>query len=290
MTSKKTLKLLSKQQGFTLIELVSVIVLLGIMAVGFTSFIGLTTQSYVNATVRDELIASARFSVERINRELRHAVPNSMRVTEAFDGSIKCLEFIPIKASTSYVDIPVAPETAESEFPVIPFINQQGNDYLCSNCGDFVTVYPSSTAAVYTNLSSSVSSGRSFPITDIADDATTSDQWTVTLANGSGVLFEEESPTRRLYVFDSPVSFCMSDAQGLVRYSNYPISVNQPLPPNNANQSLMAQNFEPLITYRPFEVIQPTQQRNALVQIELRFSQNNEQIVFENEVHVMNTP
>lgn len=53
-----------KESGFTLLELIIVIILLGVMAVGITGFITLSTQTYLNVTERDELLASARFAVK----------------------------------------------------------------------------------------------------------------------------------------------------------------------------------------------------------------------------------
>ena len=90
-----------KESGFTLLELIIVIILLGVMAVGITGFITLSTQTYLNVTERDELLASARFAVERLNREVRNALPNSLRVKTNVDTNKQCLEFIPIQASTT---------------------------------------------------------------------------------------------------------------------------------------------------------------------------------------------
>ncbi|MDG1750525.1 MAG: type II secretion system protein, partial [Thalassotalea sp.] len=67
--------LLVKHKGFTLIELVTVIVILGVLAVGISSFLQFGTRIFSETSARDELISSARFSVERINREVRHALP-----------------------------------------------------------------------------------------------------------------------------------------------------------------------------------------------------------------------
>ena len=95
-------RLLIPAKGFTLIELVTVIVLLGIMATGIGGFITLSTQTFVNVSERDELLASARFAIERLNREVSNAVPNSIRIATDIDSNRQCLEFMPIQASTSY--------------------------------------------------------------------------------------------------------------------------------------------------------------------------------------------
>ena len=118
----------AKMSGFTLLELVLVIMLLGILAAGLCVLLTLTTQSYINISARDALLANARFAVERLNREIRNAVPNSVRVVN-FQNFIQCIEFVPIIASSTYVDIPVLPEPKQSTIDVVPFQGQDGVKY-----------------------------------------------------------------------------------------------------------------------------------------------------------------
>ena len=68
-----------KSSGFSLIELIVVIVILGVLAASITSFIRFGTQIYTETTARDQLVSSARFAIERLNREVRNALPNSLR-------------------------------------------------------------------------------------------------------------------------------------------------------------------------------------------------------------------
>ncbi|MBL0689544.1 MAG: prepilin-type N-terminal cleavage/methylation domain-containing protein, partial [Pseudoalteromonas sp.] len=130
--SKKanTANIVNKTKGFTLLELIIVIIILGVMSVGIAGFITLSTQTYLNVSERDELLANARFVTERLNREIRNAVPNSIRINS--NSTTECLEFIPIKASTTYMDIPVIPELASKNISIIPFQDSEGNAYQCS--------------------------------------------------------------------------------------------------------------------------------------------------------------
>lgn len=93
-------------RGFTLVELVMVILLLGIMATFSSQFIGIGTQIYGDASGREQLMSDARFAMERLNRELRDAVPGSERI-ETLDGAWvdagACLRFWPISASSRYL-------------------------------------------------------------------------------------------------------------------------------------------------------------------------------------------
>ncbi|KUE80696.1 MSHA biogenesis protein MshO [Aeromonas schubertii] len=98
-------------RGFTLVELVIVILLLGIMATFSSQFIGIGTQIYGDASSREQLMSDARFVMERLNRELRDAVPGSERI-ETMEGdwvdSGPCLRFWPMSASSRYLDLNLA--------------------------------------------------------------------------------------------------------------------------------------------------------------------------------------
>ncbi|MBL0522941.1 prepilin-type N-terminal cleavage/methylation domain-containing protein [Aeromonas enteropelogenes] len=95
-------------RGFTLVELVMVILLLGIMATFSSQFIGIGSQIYGDASSREQLMSDARFAMERLNREVRDAVPGSMRIETAtgdWVDSGSCLRFWPISATSRYLTL-----------------------------------------------------------------------------------------------------------------------------------------------------------------------------------------
>jgi len=79
------------QVGFTLVEMIMVIVISAILAVGVTRFMGQTVQSYADTGNRQQLATIGWIASERLSRELRTALPNSIRV----NAIQSCIEFIP---------------------------------------------------------------------------------------------------------------------------------------------------------------------------------------------------
>jgi len=276
--------------GFTLLELIIVIVLLGVIGTGITSFIRLATQTYVSVSARDELVSSARFVVERLNREIRNALPNSVRVkTGSLAGfDVQCLEFVPIVASTTYTDIPVAPDALSDKLTVVKFNGADGNNYQCTgSCLDAVAVYPLNSNDIYADHGAE--SGKVFGLKSVDYTTPSTDEWTLTLDRTTGVLFDDESPTKRVYIVRAPVSYCVA-ANSIFRYENYAYTSSQVTPPLVANV-LMAENIINMNTLDlPFVLSNATLQRNALVNMKLHFSRDNENIVFNNEVHIANVP
>lgn len=267
--------------GFTLLELIIVIIILGVMSVGIAGFIKLTTQTYLNVTERDALLSNTRFVVERLNREIRNAVPNSLR-TKNVNG-MHCLEFVAIEASTTYIDIPVAPEVIRNSITVIPFNDRNGNLYQCDSCADQVIVYPLSPSDVYDNHNDS--SGKIFNVGGFSSAAL--NEWTIPISNGN-VVFNDDSPTERLFIVNQQVSYCLF-VDKIYRYANT-IGGVQGVPPD-PNASLMAEYLAPLDTSNlPFTIVPATLTRNAMVQVNLHFTRDNEDYVFNHDIHINNIP
>ena len=267
--------------GFTLLELVIVIIILGVMSVGIAGFIKLTTQTYLNVTERDELLANSRFVVERLNREIRNAVPNSIRVKNI--NAMHCIEFVPIIASSTYIDIPVAPELPRTTISAIPFNDQNGNPYRCNGCNDKVIVYPLLPTEVYDDYNDLT--GKVFNVGNFSSAAL--NQWTIPISNGS-VVFNDDSPTERFYVANNQISYCLFGNR-IYRYDNA-IGGIQGTPPD-ANNSLMAEYLATLdASNLPFTVIPATLTRNAMVQVNLHFTRDNEDYVFNHDIHINNIP
>ncbi|SIS87404.1 PilW family protein [Neptunomonas antarctica] len=267
------------QKGFTLLELIVVIVLLGIISVGTTGFIVNSVKGYTDMARRDGIAATSRVAMDRMVRELRNALPNSPRViTDGGPWSGLCLEYIPILDATSYLSIPIA--SSATSFSIIPFTE-------APELGK-AAIYPINTDAVYQTGSPAVISPD---ISSSADSLVGSGATTLELS--SAHQYPEESPAKRMFIVDGPVSFCLVGDR-LYRYSHYDRTATQPtpdtlpaLPGTEPNRALLAY---PLTGTQPFTIENATLQRNALVILQFSVEQGSEKLLIQQEVHTRNAP
>ena len=87
-----------RSAGFTLVEVVIVITLTGVLAAMVGSFIVRPVQAYLASSARAALVDQADHTLRRIGRDLRIALPNSVRVS----ASQRALELIPTTAGARY--------------------------------------------------------------------------------------------------------------------------------------------------------------------------------------------
>jgi MSHA biogenesis protein MshO len=87
-------------RGFTLLEAVMVIVITGILGAVVAVFIRAPIEGYVASVSRAELTDAADTAVRRIARDVRTALPNSLRATSSASSS--CFEFLPTVGGGRY--------------------------------------------------------------------------------------------------------------------------------------------------------------------------------------------
>lgn len=290
--SRQRLKSLfsNRPAGFTLIELITVIIVLGVVSVGIAGFIRSGIGIYNDATERDQLLSESRFVVERLNRELRMAVPNSARIVGDEAAEIQCLEFVPARWVAFYTRLPVKPDTLST----VNIIEIAGNaaGFTLDSDGiaphDYALVYPNSSEDIY-----DTGRNKRQTITGCVDEgANTScstDDDPGNLAKLSvSATFADHSPASRLYIVRRAISYC---AVGSSIFRNEgDIQTVQTL---YAGGVLMAENLSNDMadsTRWPFQVREASLTRNGLVNMLLTFERNDEIVNFSNEVHIPNVP
>lgn len=92
--------------GFTLIEFILTIIVVGLVSLAASNTLQLGFQSYHDSLDRQDNQMQAKFVIEKLSRELRHAIPNSVNVSTDH----QCVSFIPIESSAFYLSLPLAGE------------------------------------------------------------------------------------------------------------------------------------------------------------------------------------
>lgn len=278
-------------KGFTLIELVTVVIILGAASAGIAAFVRGSMQTYIDVSTREQLMSESRFAIERLKRELPAAVPNSVRITG--NTTYHCLEFVPINWATVYTDLP---EIGDSVYEIDVVALHDINDvpYTLPSGNNYAIVYPTRSEEIYDG-----NQGQRVNVTACSDDgdgdcSTLDDSDDIVQLEVSGV-FSQSSPGSRVYLVDRAVSYCVY-ANQLIRYENDLVQ-NQlgafpglPVIAAHVANELSADPANSPQEDDPFRIISSSLQSNAIVEVRLRFVDNNEEIAFHQEVHIANVP
>lgn len=287
-----------KMRGFTLIELVMVIAILGLTSFGFISLITSGFTIFSNSNDTEQVLAESRLALERITRELRNALPNSLRLLET--SNYQCLEFMPIVTSTRYIYLPIAPDndesTCENPDPVCSVITDGNTTKIAAN--QWAIVYPFETSSLYADLSSP-SSYRIKKADKVGDE--------VKLTFTGDTLFKQESPQKRVFFTDGPVSYCFQkEKENIVlrRYANYGVGSAQLAPDNlalivqstsNGSNAIVAQHIDPDTVLNstndaPFSFTPPSLTNNAIVHVRPKFKFQDVSLQYYHQVQINNVP
>jgi MSHA biogenesis protein MshO len=284
-----------RETGYTLIEVVVVVAITALVAGFIGSFITRPMQVYNDVALRGELVASASSALERVAREVRAALPNSVRV--AAGGT--ALELLHVADGARYRSAAGGAHTAASDlldlagdasFNVLGRFQDLAFSYGSPlPAGHRLSVYATG-SGVWSDAASGTDPGVITPATtglSIADDGD-EDQ----LVLSAPFRFALASPQQRVYVVEGPLSFlCSASAGTLMRYAGYAVAAGQPVDPSAAPlSSAGAALLVDRVAGCSFDYTPGTPQRAALVTIELTLAHQGEQVRLLEQVHVMNTP
>src|SRR5215813_4876030 len=220
----------SQLHGVTLVEMIVVIAITGIIAAAVAIFIRRPVEGYVDAARRAQLTDIADTALRRMTRDLRTALPNSIRTTTV--GSVVYIEYLQVSGGGRYrgetdnvgggniLDFSIADASFDVIGPMPAFAG-----------GESIVVY---------NLAASGGTANAYAgdnRTSVNVPATTA----TTIALSPAWQFPFTSPGKRFQIVQYPVTYqCDPTAQTLRRYWGYTIAAAQPTPPAGGNNSLLA--------------------------------------------------
>jgi MSHA biogenesis protein MshO len=280
-------------RGFTLVELV-VAMTVSVVVVAFVAlFMSRPVQGFTDQSRRAKLVDAADTALRRMSRDVRRAVPNSIRTTT--NGSVVALELLATVDGARYRAQPPGSADQILDFAVV--------DTAFNTIGPFTQITKpfSSTSAYLSIYNVGVPGADAYELgnvitppgtrIDIVSDAVAGED-RVTLTPGYRFAFE--SPLQRVFLVEGPVSYlCDTGVRTLRRYSGYSIAPSQAtrdsapeLMGAGATATLMADRVTACtLSYAP-----GTAERAGLVSLELRISEQGETITLLAQAHVDNVP
>lgn len=253
-----------KAKGFTLVEMVMTIIIMGIVFIGVGGFIEIGSKGYADSIDRQRLQNQAQFVIEKLSREIRHAVPASFNTYNDSDGS-KCLSFYPIERAGFYY---------RNELnSTVSFTTDNQGSRLSNSSGSRLVINPSQAADLQ-------DSGRSVALSGCLNE---SDSSCEEQALGSNVYtyavndsFASYSIASRYYTYSDLTAYCITSA-GEIRKA---IGSGNFVTVGNSLQFSDSQ----------FLYSEPTLQRGGLVHMDLLFVNNGEESFYKHDVQVLNVP
>ena len=281
---------MNQVRGFTLVELVIVLVVMGVIATGVAKVVTSSMSVFVGISEREQLVAQTSFAMNRMARELQSAVPSSVRVRGS--SSQHCLQFVPADVVTGYSDIsiqPAAENTIDILFPADALDNIQPFSTSAS-----VIVAPSTVLDVY-----NAANDYRQPIVSCTDDGdgdcATRDSTEDTLAITVNDAFAEPSLVNRAYIASKAVSFCLRNSV-LHRFESG-FTTSQPLASASSPRlgvdfinALSASPASGALNDDPFQVRSVNGGVNNMVMLRLRAQKGDELLSLTTEVAIENAP
>ena len=284
----------SCNRGFTLIEL-TITIALSTIVVGFMAiFIAGPVDSYTDQARRAELVDLSENSLRRIARDVRRALPNSVRLNQS--GSVVALELLSTVDGSRYRDRPPPGNPAKR-------LQFSSADDAFNSIGGFRNIaQPFSSDRHYLSIYNvGVPGADAYELANVITPPGTQIDIDADAIPGEDNVrlspafrFAFGSPGQRVFLVDGPVSYlCDGSAGTLVRYANYAITSDQ-ADRNSASELLAAGADATLVADRvsscSMDYAPGTAQRAGLVSIALAVTDTGETVSLLHQVHVDNVP
>lgn len=281
----------SPPQGFTLIEMIVVLTLTGIIAILVARNITRPVEGFIDLSQRSELVDSAELALRRMSREIRLALPNSVRLSagspcSAPGGTAVCaVEILRTLDGGRYRDLPdgtagpcgtpgddkISFAKATDCFEILGSLNNTPQDGGASQAdcmtgvADCLVIFNTGQDGANAYLGQNIAAIQSSDV----DGNSIVDSLVFTGAPP----FPFRSPRQRFHVVDMPVSYvCNPGAGTITRQADYTIAAAQLTNPNPPGDILVEN-----VSSCNFIYAQGTNSRNGLLTIDITLTKTDTQ-------------
>lgn len=286
--------------GFSLVELVVVISITGVIAAVIGSFISGPIQGFFDQARRAQLVDAAQLALVRMGRDLRVALPNSVRISGSsiemlltLDGDRYRSEAAPGAGDANVLRFDVA----DAGFNTLRPLNSQGVAAGLLRLAVY-PLGPLSDANPYAAPTliggGGETEGVMTPAGIVSLNATPImiggvNEYAVTLTPGHR--FRYESPTRRVFLVGGPVTWrCDTAVRDLLRHDGYSVNAVQSATPAGGTTAVVIDDY---VSACRFAYDPGTAQRSAVVTLAVELAdaaQPLERIRLVRQVHLGNLP
>ena len=302
-----TSRFLSIKRGFTLLEVILVIVLLGILGSVGGFLIVQPIQAYSDVVRRQQLVDQGEMALRQITRDIRRALPNSIRITSSTDGWT--LEMVNTVDGARYRD-EIGPDytqdehvldftAADAEFNLLGRLNTFSSSPDNLLTGHRLVIYNTAPTSIYADAANDNEPGI---ITPSGTTVTLSERTEGTadmehhLILSTGFEFAQRSPGQRLFLVNGPISYvCDETTDAITRYIGYDYQEDQATLDTSPDlPGLTGVSSAPLVTQSgdcQISYAAGTSQRGGIITLYMNLTDvEGESISLVHQVHVVNVP
>ena len=283
------------QNGFSLVELIVVVVLLGVLASGAGLLITNPIEAYQDQVRRQQLVDQGEMALRQIARDVRRALPNSIRITAVGAGS--ALEMVNTVDGARYRDEFGGIYTVDPDF-ILDFASADTVFNLLGPLSNPAAFSANNRLVIYNTSANIYAEAVDVDNQGIITNAATTlgfaslnpgvnqeDQITLS----APFQFTQQSPGQRAFFVDSSTSYvCDPAGNQIQRYAGYGFRASQPT--TAADFGVAPGKVISELSSCSFSYSAGTAQRGGILTVEISISDSGETINLLHQIHVVNVP
>lgn len=273
-------------RGFTLLELLLVILITGILAAVVAPVLNEPVRAYFDQTTRADLVNAAEMALRRMARDVRRSLPYSLRVNGAAIEMIEVLDVARYRQAAGGgvgQDKRLRFNNTDDSFNVLGQFMRYGTGTLGGNQRLVIFNLGAGAFNAYDDAGT-VMTPAATVVTIAGDPAPPNDpEHQVTMS--PAFQFAASSPSHRVYIANGGISYACFGG-GLYRLEGYGYQATQPTPAAVSAGTLVTDDVSDCgFRYDPGDANRP-----GLLVMSLALTRGGESVTLLHEVHVPNAP